>query len=447
MVCRSDTLPRLRRWLLVLALVFACVPAQAGAGTLFVVDGRGWGHGVGMSQWGALGYAESGWGYERILEHYYPGTELLVVPARRVRVLLAERLPAVRIGSSKPFRVVDGRGKARRLKPGMQNLVVAKPKGLRLPLRYVPGGAPLQLDGKAYRGELIVHPEAGKLTIVNRLPLDRYLRGVVPREVPDDWPREALRAQAVVTRTYALATLKPGTLFDLYADERSQVYGGIGAEAPSTNRAIGSTAGRVLYWNGRIATTYYHSTSGGKTVAVEEVWPQAAPVPYLVSVADPYDRLSKFHRWEPTSWTPAALGRKLGVGVVRDLLVSRGPSGRALEVTIESRAGIRKMLSDDFTTALQLRSTWFAVRVLNLEQPHGRSLAAAGRSVVLKGFVRGLGKVRLEQQVNGGTWTTVRRVRLRRDGRFTVTVAPRRETSYRLATPLGAGAAITVKFR
>ena len=400
-----------------------------------------------MSQWGALGYAESGWGYERILEHYYPETELRVVPARPVRVLLAERLSAVRIGSSKPFRVVDRRGKARRLKPGTQNVVAAKLNGLRLPLRYVPGGAPLQLDGEAYRGELIVHPEAGKLTVVNRLPLDRYLRGVVPREVPDDWPREALRAQAVVTRTYALATLKPGTLFDLYVDERSQVYGGIGAEAASTNRAIGSTAGRVLYWNGRIATTYYHSTSGGKTVAVEEVWPQAAPVPYLVSVADPYDRLSKFHRWKPTSWTPAALGRKLGVGVVRDLLVSRGPSGRVTEVTIESRTGTRTMLSEDFSSALNLRSTWFAVRVLNLEQPQGRSLAVAGRSVVLKGFVRGLGKVRLEQQVNGGTWATVRRVRLRRDGRFTVTVAPRRATSYRLATPLGAGAAITVKAR
>lgn len=400
-----------------------------------------------MSQWGALGYAESGWGHERILEHYYPGTDLRVVPARPVRVLLAERLAAVGIGSSKPFRVIDARGKARRLSPGTQTLVAAKLDELHPPLRYVPGGAPLQLDGKAYRGELIVHPEAGKLTIVNRLPLDRYLRGVVPREVPDDWPREALRAQAVVTRTYALATLKPGTHFDLHADARSQVYGGVAAEAASTNRAVGSTAGRVLYWNGRIATTYYHSTSGGKTVAAEEVWPHATPVPYLVSVADPYDHLSRFHRWEPARWTPAAVGRKLGVGVVRDLLVSRGPSGRVTEVTIKTGTGTRTMLAEEFRTALDLRSTWFAVRVLDLEQPHGRSLAVAGRSVVLKGFVRGLGKVRLEQQVNGGTWTVVRRVRLRRDGRFTVTVTPKGATSYRLATPLGAGAAITVKGR
>ena len=188
----------------------------------------------------------------------------------------------------------------------------------------MPGAAPLQLDGNAYRGALLVHRQAGKLTIVNRLPLDRYLRGVVPWEMPDDWHREALRAQAVVARSYALATLKPGTLFDLYADTRSQVYGGIRAEAATTNRAIGSTAGRVVSWNGRIATTFYHSTSGGRTVSNEEAWPGATPVPYLVSVPDPHDGLSKLHRWGPFPWTPAKVGRKLGVGVVRDLVVTRG---------------------------------------------------------------------------------------------------------------------------
>ena len=444
MVCSSDNLPRLRRLLLALGVVVLSLPAQAGAGTLFVIDGRGWGHGVGMSQYGARGYAEAGWGYQRILAHYYRGTELRVVPARPMRVLLAERVSAVQIGSTKPFKVVDARGKARKLKPGTQNLVAAKLKELRLPLRFVAGGAPLALDGTAYRGALLVHRQAGRLTIVNRLPLDRYLRGVVPWEMPDDWHREALRAQSVVARSYALATLKPGALFDLYADTRSQVYGGIPAEAASTNRAIGSTAGRVVSWNGHVATTFYHSTSGGRTVSNEEAWPGATPVPYLVSVSDPYDGLSKLHRWGPFRWTPAEVGRKLSVGVVRDLVVSRGPSGRATEVTIKGRSGARTMLAQDFRRLFDLRSTWFAVRVLNLEQPQGRALAVAGGPVVLKGFVRGLGKVRLEQQVNGGTWTIVRRVRVRRDGRFTVKVAPKRATSYRLATPLGAGAAVTV---
>jgi SpoIID/LytB domain protein len=263
--------------------------------------------------------------------------------------------------------------------------------------------------------------------------------------MPDDWHPQALRAQAVVARSYALATLKPGTLFDLYADTRSQVYGGIQAEAVSTNRAIGATAGRVLLWNGRVATTFYHSTSGGQTVSIGEAWPRAAPVPYLVSVPDPHDRISKHHRWGPVRLTPAEVGQKLGAGAVRDLLVARGPSGRAAEVTIKGRDGARRIASQDFRRALDLRSTWFNVRVLNLDPPLRRALA--NRPVVLTGFVRGLRRVRLEQQVNGGAWRTVRQIKRRPDGRFSVTVRPRGPTSYRLATAVAAGAAVTVKPR
>jgi stage II sporulation protein D len=315
----------MRRLLVLLAFVLLGLPVQAQAGTVFLVDGRGWGHGIGMSQYGARGYAQAGWGYQRILAHYYRHTKLQLVPARPVRVLLAVGKASVRISSSKPFKVVDARGKVRKLKRGPQNVVAAKLARLRSPLRFVPGAAPLRLDGQAYRGALLVHRRGGSLTIVNKLPLDRYLRGVVPWEMPDDWAREALRAQAVVARSYALATLKPGTLFDLYADTRSQVYGGIEAESPTTNRAIGSTAGKVLFWNGRVATTFYHSTSGGRTVSIEEAWPRATPVPYLVSVADPYDTLSKHHRWGPLLLTPAEVGKRVGVPRLRDLVVVRGP--------------------------------------------------------------------------------------------------------------------------
>jgi len=444
----SDTLARLMRRLLLLLVVALSLPGQATAGTLFLIDGRGWGHGVGLSQYGARGFAQADWGYQRILAHYYPGTELRVVPARPVRVLLAAGRPAVKIGSTKPFRVIDARGKVRKLKPGVQKLVAGKlATKLRPPLRYEPGAAPLTLDGDAYRGALVVHRDARTLLIVNKLPLDRYLRGVVPWEMPDDWHPEALRTQSVVARSYALATLKPGTRFDLYADTRSQVYGGIAAEEESTNRAIGSTAGRVLLWRGRVATTFYHSTSGGKTAAVTEVWPGARSVPYLVSVPDPHDSLSKLHRWGPFLLTPTQVGHRLGLGPVRDLIAARGPSGRVTEMKLKLRSGTRTMPSQDFRRALDLRSTWFSVRVLHLEAASGRGLANAGRPLVLRGFVRGLGKVRLEQQVNGGTWKTVKRVRARANGRFTISVSPRRTTSYRLATPVAAGAAVTVKTR
>ena len=435
----------MRRLLVLLAFLLLCAPAQASAGTVFLIDGRGWGHGIGMSQYGARGYAQAGWGYQRILAHYYRGTKLQLVPARPVRVLLAEGRTAVRISSGKPFKVIDARGKVRKLKPGPQNVVAKKLAPLRSPLRFVPGASPLRLDGDAYRGAILVHRRGGRLTIVNKLPLDRYLRGVVPWEMPDDWHPEALRAQAVVARSYALATLKPGTLFDLYADTRSQVYGGVQAEAATTNRAIGSTAGKVLFWNGRVATTFYHSTSGGRTVSIAEAWPRATPVPYLVSVADPYDSLSKHHRWGPLLLTPAEVGSRLGMPRLRDLVVTRGPSGRAVSVLLKGVRSAETMDSQDFRRALDLRSTWFTVRVLNLDPPLERALA--NRPLKLKGFVRGLAKVRLEQQVNGGSWTTLRPVKTRPDGRFTITVTPRRTTSYRLATREAAGGAVTVKPR
>jgi stage II sporulation protein D len=434
----------MRRLLLLLGFVLLCLPAQAGAATTFLIDGRGWGHGIGMSQYGARGFAEAGWGYERILKHFYRGTELEAIPARPVRVLLIEGTAGVRIGSPKPFKVVDRRGKALKRK-GTQNVVATRIAARRLPLRFEPGVAPLVLNGKAYRGALIVHRRNGKLVVVNKLPLDRYLRGVVPWEMPDDWHSEALRAQSVVARSYALATLKPGTLFDLYADTRSQVYGGIEAEAATTNRAVGSTAGQVLMWNGRVATTFYHSTSGGRTVSIEEAWPRATPVPYLVSVPDPHDTLSKHHRWGTVKLTPAQVGKKLGFGGVRDVLVKRGASGRVTTVRLKLASGTKTMLSQDFRRALELRSTWFNLRVLRLQLRKGRALVSAGRPVVLTGFVRGLGKLRLEQQVNGGAWRTVKRVRTRPDGRFTLTVRPRRTTSYRLASPSGSGAVVIVK--
>jgi stage II sporulation protein D len=431
----------MRRSLVICALALL-LAAPAAGGTLFVIDGRGWGHGVGMSQYGAQGRALAGWRYGRILAHYYRGTELRIVPGRQVRVLLLEGRPSVRIGSAKPFRVVDSRGKRRVLKRGDRIFSVARRRGLKFPIRVQPGASPLRVDGKAYRGTLKLHRTGQRLTVVNRLPLDRYLRGVVPWEMPFYWQQEALKAQAVVARSYALATLKPTSLFDTYADTRSQVYGGIEAERVSTNRAVAATAGRVLVWRGRVATTFYHSTSGGRTAPVEQVWPNAGAVPYLVSVPDPFDRISKHHRWGPLVLRPEDVARTIKVKGVRDLVVERTESGRAAAVDVQSRNGVRRIEAQDFRRTLGLRSTWFSVRVLNLDPPLRRALA--DRALTLNGFVRGLGRVRLEQQVKGGAWTVVRRVRTRRDGTFAVTVRPRGKTSYRLATRDVAGATITV---
>ena len=132
---------------------------------------------------------------------------------------------------------------------------------------------------------------------------------------------------------------------------------------------------------------------------------------------------------------------------MRDVLVTRGPSGRVTEVRIKTGSGVRTLMSQDFRRALDLRSTWFNLRVLNLQVQKGRALASGGKPVALTGFVRSVAKVSLEAQVNGGAWRPVQRIRPRANGRFTVTVRPTRTTSYRLATPSGAGAAVTVRAR
>ena len=217
-------------------LAALAVPAVAPAGTVFLLDGRGWGHGVGMSQWGAEGYARHGFGYRQILAHYYPQTTIEAGNPRPVRVLLSRGRDAVRIGSAAPFVVLDARG--HKLHLPARSVVINRKftlrhKKLRPPLRFQPGAQPLQVDFAAYRGDVVVKRKPAGLMVVNLLPLDRYLRGVVPWEVPKGWHEATYEAQAVAARSYTLATLKPGEDFDLYSDTRSQMYGGVSAERPA----------------------------------------------------------------------------------------------------------------------------------------------------------------------------------------------------------------------
>jgi SpoIID/LytB domain protein len=419
----------------VAALVALALPGAATASVTFVVDGGGWGHGVGMSQYGARGYAERAWGYERILSHYYRGTTLGALPNRKVRVLVAERRGRVVIGAGKPFRRVVGRERST-LHAGNRTLtpmVVQRLGGL---VRYEPGAKPLRVGKAAYRGAVVVYVEGGKLFAVNVVSLDHYLRGVVPLEMPHDWPHQALEAQVVVARSYTLATLHPQNRYDLYSDTRDQVYGGIAAEKPETNRAVAETAGRVVLWNGRVATTYYHSTSGGRTATVTDVWPRAGFVPYLVAVPDPFDGDSRWHRWVPTEWTPGALGQKLRFPGLRDIRVTRNESGRADSVEILGTGAGRTLTGEEFKDVLGLRSTAFRVCVFSLQPKASR--VRRGKPVELTGFVRGMTGVRLQRAIGAGGWQPVRAIRLAPTGRFRTVVRPDAATRYRLASKDGA---------
>jgi stage II sporulation protein D len=262
--------------------------------------------------------------------------------------------------------------------------------------------------------------------------------------MPFDWPLEALKAQAVAARTYALARRESGKPFDLYSDWRSQVYGGVDAETEATNRAVEETAGEVVLHQGKVAVTLFHSTSGGRTAAAEDVYGPAAKVPYLVSVPDPWDTASPVHDWEPQALSPARLGQVLGLGAaVTDVVSTRAASGRVTLVRVETAKGIsRELTGPEVRDLLGLRSTWFRLGTLRLGSAAVR--VKAGLPLELTGIARDVEGVEL-QQLREGTWARTRRIQARADGTFSVVVRPVRTIRYRLATGELAGAPVTVK--
>ncbi len=362
------------------------------AGPAFVLEGRGFGHGVGMSQYGARGRAQAGWGHPRILRHYYRGVSLTRVPTRTLRVLLSPDAPAVHVTSPARWRAV-GRAGGRtvrlalaargqyRLRPAGASRVVLERDGRRVrvfagtvQLRpTVAGGqvwwGPSGAD-RRYRGALRVGPASGgRLQVVNAVGLEDYLRGVVPREMSPSWAGDAaaaLRAQAIAARSYALATLRTGSDFHVYDDTRSQVYGGVAAEDPRTDRAVAATRRTVLTHGGEVVTAYFFSTSGGRTEDVQMAWPGSTPRPYLVSVPDPFDRISPYHVWsDPPRFSAARLGELLGVGgpVAELEILARGASPRVRSVRVTTTAGRTETISGaDVRARLGLRDTWFTVR-------------------------------------------------------------------------------------
>jgi SpoIID/LytB domain protein len=359
-----------------------------------------------------------------------------------VRILLREAQSRVRVSSPAPYVVVDARGRKVHRGAGAATVVTAAflarhPK-LHGPLRFRPGAQPLTLGGAGYRGDLLVERKPEGLMVVNVLPLDRYLRGVVPWEAPNGWREQTYEAQAVAARTYTLATLHPHADFDLYPDQRDQMYGGIRAERPETNLAIGATAGQVLTYGGHVIVAYYSSTSGGRTAAVQDGLPGLPPKPYLVSVPDPYDSISPHHRWPTQRLSPAWFGRKLGLRGVRDVVATYDGSGRVDEARFLADDGWTSFAGADLRRELKLRSTYFRLGAMALDPAPRRALASS--RVQVRGFVRALDGVQLERQTRDGAWRTAAYVHPR-SGHFVVTLRARGGLRLRLvaegvATPV-----------
>ena len=424
------------------------VVATEGA-TTFVVSGHGWGHGVGMPQYGALGYARRGFGYARILNHFYPGTSLATTSVKQVRVLLADGAGSVTVSSGAPFRVRDAAGKSYKLATGSYAVgpsfrLRVSPNGtlkqLAGPLMFTPGRVPLQV-GRPYRGSIQVLAAKNKLQAINFVGLEDYVRGVVSQEVSSDWPAAALATQAVASRTYAVATRKRSGAYDLFADTRSQVYGGVNAEEFSTSAAVDSTTAKILTYGGQPAITYFYASSGGKTAAIQDVFTGSKPVPYLVSVRDPYDTLSPYHDWGPYPYAATTLGKKLHAGgKLLDAKVRRNHSSRVSSVTLTTAQGAKTLSGSEVRRVLGLRSTCFSIGVLSLAKPS--KPLTYGVDSELTGLARGLKGVRVER-LAGRTWQSVAKVSPSSDGAFAATVKAKAPGYYRLTS--GKVATPTVK--
>ncbi len=344
-------------------LIAGAQPATAS----WVIRGHGFGHGIGMSQYGAYGYAQHGWSYKRILRHYYRHTTIGKAKDKRIRVLLTSGVGSVSFSGGK-------RACGRSVSKGTYSFVASGSKvvlqngsGKRLAscggAGSTRGGRSVDIGGiGSYRGGLVAKLVGGSLYVINRVSLENYVQGVIPNEMPAAWAQQALRVQAVAARSYALSTTSGSDVFDVYDDTRSQVYGGLGTEQRASNLATRKTAGQVVKYHGDVITAYFFSTSGGHTENIENSFVGASPVPYLKGVKDPYDGISPVHRWKVPPLSQATVASRLSglySGKLKQIhVISRGVSPRIVYARVVGSSGGTKVTGATLRDRLNLMDTW-----------------------------------------------------------------------------------------
>jgi stage II sporulation protein D len=363
---------------LTLLAALALASSAPAAGRL-VIKGHGYGHGIGMSQYGTLGFAQHGSTYREILGHYYEQTDVVpLTDAPDVRVLLQTTRRVVVSGvvtagsrklnakSSYSAGASGGRvslyaASGRRLGTYPAPLRLVAPKAGAFRLR---GAAANGTSNGRYRGALDLRAVGGRLQAINALGLEDYVRGVISAESPSTWPAEALKAQAVAARTYAITTNVGTTTdgIDQYADTRSQMYKGVNAEYTTTDAAVAATAGQVVAQDGRPVTTFFFSTSGGHTENVEDSFIGALPRTWLKGVVDPFDAVSPRHNWGPFTMSQATVQAKLK-GLVRGsfrgiTVLERGSSPRIVRAEVDGTNGVTQVTGPQLRTRLGLFDTW-----------------------------------------------------------------------------------------
>lgn len=358
------------------------------AGGTFRIIGSGWGHGRGMSQWGAYQAATEGATFDEILSFYYPGTDLVELPAAKVRVLIAgdtgrdlvvRATPGLSARQAGGQRAVLPKRPARCTRDATRWRARATTAGLRLDaycrgwvrvdrvagstLTFAsPSGLVATQDGtvrRGYRGTMTAKRLGSRsVQVTNTVAMEDYLRSVVAAEVSPSWPSESLKAQAVAARSYAAteARGRSGRPFDVYDSTRSQAYPGAvwynaswkvvrSREHERTDEAIAATAGVHVTVDGAPALTQFSSSNGGATAA--------SPLSHMVVAADGWD--ARAERNPRRSWSrsvsAASLASRYGLGSVRAIEVlgreGEGPwGGRVTAVRIVGSSGSRVLSGD-----------------------------------------------------------------------------------------------------
>ena len=345
---------------------------------VFIFTGHGFGHGVGLSQWGARKGAQEGLDAAAILKHYYSGVDITTHEPADIRVKLIEDVAEVTLAHEGTWSVThDGtltvtRSPTFRITREGDEIVATGASetatfrsSSELTFRAL---TPIGVDGRRYRGTIRVVPTANGVDVINTVPIESYLRSVVSREMSPDWAddaAEALRAQAIVARTYALASRTPSREFDVMDDQRSQVYGGVTDEDPRTDAAVTATKGEVVTYEGRLITTYYSASSGGHTEDGDRVFPAGEPQPYLAGVPDPYDADAPLHTWgSPPVFTADELRDRLDVALpIRSIdILERGASPRVFRARVNLIPfGSRELTGSAVRASLGLPDTWFTI--------------------------------------------------------------------------------------
>ncbi|MCW2748868.1 MAG: hypothetical protein JWP10_2010 [Nocardioidaceae bacterium] len=370
-------------------------PVAPAAGKLSV-EGHGYGHGIGMSQYGAYGAALKGLTYPKILSYYYPGTALGTKVAK-IRVLVsADTTKSVIVKARSDLSFYDLTTKKTVALPAMigtykttyWRIMPRATNPMHSVVAYkaasgwktykstiltgngqfqAPHGGILQLvmpDGSlvSYRGKLrSAKPTTTSTTrrTVNVLTLERYLRGVVAREMPTSWKAEALRAQAVAARTYGARAIRTASYYDICDTTSCQVYGGVADEAKNSDAAVAATAGKVLTYKGDLAFTQFSSSSGGFTVKGSQ--------PYLAAKADAYDDTpsNSRHDWKLSVKASTIEAKYPGIGTLKTVQVTKRSGGgewggRVSSLKLVGSKGSTTISGETARFAFGLYSTWFA---------------------------------------------------------------------------------------